>query len=237
MTRLAVVADLHCDDLGSKLDPASGLNARWVDTIDMLRWVATDARERGADALIVAGDLSEARHPAPWRVAQIGEAIAAFGGPTILVRGHHDGLRAARSIVDVLAAGRPGWEGFSRPGITMLGTTAIAALPYLDKHHLRALPCHESAPEADVFAALAQAYLTIAGGRYVQAQAAGATATVLVVHQALAGGLMSEAQQAFLGDHSLVVDTRALSSIGFDAIVAGHFHKHQVLSESPLVAY
>ena len=237
MTRLAVVADVHCDDFGSKLDPASGLNARWVDTIDMLRWVATDARARGADALIVAGDLSESRHPAPWRVAQIGEAVAAFGGPTILARGNHDGLRADRSIVDVLAAGRPGWSGFSRPGITMLGTTAIAVLPYLDKHHLRALPGYESVPETEVFAVLAQAYLTIAGGLYVEAQQAGALQTVLVVHQALAGGSMSEAQQVFLGDHSLVVDTRALAAIGFTAIVAGHFHKHQVLSESPLVAY
>ena len=237
MTRLAVVADVHCDDFGSKLDPASGLNARWVDTIDMLRWVATDARARGADALIVAGDLSESRHPAPWRVAQIGEAIAAFGGPTILARGNHDGLRADRSIVDVLAAGRPGWSGFSRPGFTMLGTTAIAVVPYLDKHHLRALPGYESVPEAEVFAVLAQAYLTIAGGLYVDAQQAGAVNTVLVVHQALAGGSMSEAQQVFLGDHSLVVDTRALAAIGFKAIVAGHFHKHQVLSTSPLVAY
>lgn len=237
MTRLAVVADVHCDDFGSKIDPATGLNARWVDTIAMLAWVARDARGRGADALIVAGDLSEARHPAPWRVAQIGEAIAEFGGPTILARGNHDGLKADRSIVDVLAAGRPGWDGYSRPGITMLGTTAIAVLPYLDKHHARALPGYESVPEADVFTALAATYLTIASGLYITAQQAGATATVLVVHQGLAGGSMSDAQQVFLGDHSLVVDTRALAAIGFDAILAGHFHKHQVLLESPLVAY
>jgi exonuclease SbcD len=237
MTRLAVVADVHCDDFGSKTDPATGLNARWADTVGMLRWVALDARARGCDALVVAGDLSEARHPAPWRVAQIGEALDAFDGPVVLVRGNHDGLRAGRSIADVLAAGRPGWSGFSSPGIAVVGDTAVACLPYLDKHHMRALPGYESVPEAEVFAVLADAYITIARGLYAEARATSARSAVLVVHQALAGGSMSEAQQVFLGDHALVADTRALAAIGFEAVLAGHFHKHQVLSESPLVAY
>ena len=237
MTRLAVLADPHCDDFGSKLDPATGLNARWTDTVGMVRWVATDARERGAEALVVAGDLSETRHPAPWRVAQIGEALEAFGGPVILARGNHDGLRADRSIVDVLAAGRPGWSGFSIPGVTTVGGTAIAVLPYLDRHHLRALLGYESVPDAEVSAALGTAYLTIARGLYVAAEAVASAGTVLVVHQALAGGLMSDSQAAFLGDQGLVVDTRALAAIGFDAVLAGHFHNHQVIQTDPLVAY
>jgi DNA repair exonuclease SbcCD nuclease subunit len=238
MTRLAVLADPHCDDFGSKIDAATGLSARWVDTVAMVRWVANDARERGCDALIVAGDLSESRHPAPWRVAQIGEALDAFDGPTILARGNHDGLRADRSIVDVLAAGRSGWAGFSRPGVSVVGDTAIAVLPYLDKHHLRSLPGYERVPEADIFRVLGEAYLTIARGLFVQAcEIGGGAGTVLVVHQALSGGLMSDSQQAFLGDMSLVVDSHALGAIGFDAIVAGHFHLHQVLSEHPLIAY
>jgi exonuclease SbcD len=228
MTRLAVMADPHCDDFGSKIDPATGLNARWVDTVAMVRWVAEDAKARGADALIVAGDLSESRHPAPWRVAQIGAALAAFEGPVKLLRGNHDGARAGLSIVDVLAQDRPGWDGFSRPGITVVGDVAIAMLPYVDRAWLRAQPGFESVPDADVYRILAEQFLTIARGLYVAAQAV-ASRTVLVVHQALAGGNMSDAQRAFLGDLSLVVDTRALGAIGFDAILAGHFHLHQFL--------
>jgi len=158
MTRLAVMADPHCDDFGSKIDAATGLNARWTDTVAMVRWVANDAHERGADALIVAGDLTESRHPAPWRVAQIGAALGAFPGPVVLVRGNHDGTRAGVSIVDVLAAGRPTWSGFSRPGITVVGDVAIAALPYLDRAWLRAQPGFEGAPDADVFRILAEQY-------------------------------------------------------------------------------
>lgn len=236
MTRLAVLADPHCDDFGSKIDAATGLNARWVDTVGMVRWVANDAKERGADVLIVAGDLSESRHPAPWRVAQIGAALAGFPGPVKLLRGNHDGIRAGLSIVDALAQDRPGWDGFSRPGITVVGDVAIAMLPYLDRAWIRAQPGFESTPDADVYQILAEEYLTIARGLYVQASAL-AGRRVLVVHQALAGGNMSDAQRAFLGDLSLVADTRALGAIGFDAILAGHFHLHQVLSADPLIAY
>lgn len=236
MVRLAITADVHADDFGSKIDPATGLNARWTDTVDMLEWVANDARERNCDALVVAGDLTESRHPAPWRVAQIQGALAAFGGPVKLLRGNHDGERAGRSIVDVLATNVPGWDGFTKPGITVVGDTAIAMLPYLDSHRLRAIAGYEAIPPADAFRILADAFLDIARGLYVKAQVM-APLQVLVVHQGLAGGLMSDTQAAFLGDQSLVVDTRALASIGFDAILAGHFHRHQVLSQDPLVAY
>lgn len=236
MTRLAVVADVHADDYGSKVDPATGLNARFVDTIDMLRWVASDARTRACDALIVAGDLTEQRHPAPWRVDLIRDAIDDFAGPTILLRGNHDGIRAGRSIVDVLAAGRPGWHGFSRPGITVVGDVAIAALPYLDATHLRVLAGYESIAPAEAFRILGDAFLDLARGLYVDASEL-APERVLVVHQGLAGGNMSDVQRAFLGDMSLVVDTRALGAIGFDAILAGHFHLHQILSSQPLIAY
>lgn len=228
MTRLAVLADPHCDDFGSKIDAATGLNARWVDTVGMVRWVAEDAAKRGADALIVAGDLTEGRHPAPWRVAQIGKALGAFGGPVKLLRGNHDGERAGMSIVNAIAEGRPGWDGFTQPGITLVGDVAIAMLPYVDRAWLRTQPDFAAVPDADVNRVLAEQYLTIARGLYVAAQGV-ASRTVLVVHQALSGGAMSDSQRAFLGDQGLVVDSAALGAIGFDAILAGHFHKHQFL--------
>lgn len=234
--KLAVTADVHADDFGAKIDPDSGLNARWVDSLGMIRWVANDARGRGADALIVAGDLTEARHPAPWRVASIAEAIDEFDGPTVLVRGNHDGERAGRSIVDALAGGRPGWSGFSRPGIAVVGDVAIACVPYLDRQYLRSRPGFETLAEPEIIRILGEAFVSIAAGLYVQAQTM-APRSVLVVHIGLSGGLMSDTQAVFLGDRSLVVDSGALGAIGFDAIVAGHFHLHQVLSTEPLIVY
>jgi DNA repair protein SbcD/Mre11 len=248
MTRIAFTADLHCDDYGTRIDPATGLNARWVDTVTMARWVAEDARNRGCEALIVAGDLTEGRHPAPWRVAMIREALEEFevgadtGREVFLLRGNHDGMRGGRWIGDVMAPGEFGWNAYAKPDVAIVGDTAIALLPFLDRHNIRAVEGFETLPDADIAAALGEAYLTIARGLYVQTQeqigiAGHAKSSVLVVHQALAGGLMSDTQAAFLGDQGLVVDTRALGAIGFDAILAGHFHKHQVLSTDPLIAY
>jgi DNA repair exonuclease SbcCD nuclease subunit len=240
MTRIAFVADLHADDLGSKVNPESGLNARFEDALEVLRWVAFDAAKRKCDVLVVGGDFTEQRHPAPWRVAMIADALGEFhSGGYVLVRGNHDGLRAGRSIVDVLGDMLPGAHGFSRPGIAWVGRTAICALPYLDRHFLRSQPGFESLPDADVYRALGEQFLALARGLYAQAHAEhpDLEATVLVVHQGLAGGQMSEAQQAFLGDLALIVDTAAIEAIGFDAVLAGHFHRRQVLSEQPLVLY
>ncbi|CAN5613520.1 exonuclease subunit SbcD [soil metagenome] len=240
MTRLAVTADLHVSDYGQRVDPATGVNARFADAVGIVRWIARDARERGCDALIVAGDVTEERHPSPWRVALIQDALADFVKPHILVRGNHDGLRAGRSVVDVLAAGLSGAQyGFSRPGIAWVKGTAVCALPYLDRHYLRSQPGFDDVPDADVYRVLGEQFLAMARGLFAQAHVEHPDLddAVLVVHQGLAGGHMSEAQQAFLGDLSLVVDTAALGAIGFDAVLAGHFHRHQVLHRDPLVVY
>lgn len=243
MTRIAFVADLHADDLGHKVNPSSGLNVRFTDALDVLRWIAGDAFMRNCHVLIVGGDFTENRHPAPWRVRMIADALAAFGRPTFLLRGNHDGLRAGLSIVDVLA---PMLEGpnvaafpFSRPGIAPLdakGEAYLCAIPYLDRSWMRANGLG-AAPDADVYRALEDQFLAIARGLYVEAKEAGAAKVLLVIHQALAGGQMTDAQAAFLGGVSLVVDTAALAAIGFDAILAGHFHAHQVLRTEPLVVY
>jgi len=239
MTKLAITADLHASDYGRRVDPETGLNARFLDAVGIVRWIARDATARGCDALIVAGDITEERHPSPWRVALIRDALAEFDGPCILVRGNHDGVRAGRSAIDLLAAGLPDGRGHSRPGVTWVGRTAICALPYLDRHWLRAQPGYADVPDAEIFRVLGEQFLALARGLYAQAMQShpDSDAMVLVAHQGLAGGAMSEAQEAFLGDMSLVVDTSALAAIGFDAVLAGHFHRHQVLREAPLVAY
>jgi exonuclease SbcD len=122
------------------------------------------------------------------------------------------------------------WSSFGRPGHAVVGDVVLCLLPYLDRHWLRAQPGFESIPDAEVFGVLGEQFLAIAGGLYAQArQAYPDKAAVLVCHQTLAGASMSETQQAFLGDLSLVVDARALAAIGFEAVVAGHLHRHQIV--------
>ncbi len=237
MTRLAVLSDIHASDLGYRVNPATGLNGRFEDALEITRWVARDAAARDAAALIVAGDFTEARSPAPWRVKMIAEALGEFGRPYVLVCGNHDQLHAGRSIADVLGQMLPDARGFSRPGIAWIGRTAVCVIPYLDRHWLRAQPGFETVPDAELFKVLAEQYLVIARGLWSEARDADAEQIVMTGHQTLSGGRMTEAQQAFLGDLSLVVDSRALAAVGFDAVLMGHLHWHQALSTDPLVAY
>jgi DNA repair protein SbcD/Mre11 len=233
MTRLAFSADWHVDEYGSRVDPETGLSARLMDYLKTAEFVSTEARRRGAEALVIAGDLSERRHPSPWLVARIQEAIAPGPARIVVTRGNHDNLKGGRWIGDVLAR-RDGWDAVDRPRVIRIGDVAICALGHLDRHWLRAQPGMEKVPDAEVYQALGDQFLTIARGLYAEARTDYPDAAcVLVCHQTLAGAHMSETQQAFLGDLGLVVDARALAAIGFEGIVAGHLHRHQLVLEDP----
>jgi exonuclease SbcD len=240
VTRITFTADLHVDAYGQRVDPATGLNARLVDFLRTTEWVAAEADRRGAAALVVAGDFTERRHPAPWLVSKIRDALA--GGPSsqVYLRGNHDGEIAGRSVVSVLDDGYEGHDetgrtGINRPGLISIAFDAVlACIPYLDRHWLRAQPGFETVPDAELFAVLGDQFLTLARGLYAEARRDYPDAgCVLVCHQTLAGATMSETQRAFLGDVSLVVDARALQAIGFEAVVAGHLHRHQVVLPAP----
>lgn len=232
MTRIALTADLHVDSYGPRVDPDTGLPARLVDYLRTTTWVASEAKRRECDALLVLGDLTESRRPAPWLVALIQEALSAGPERVIVTRGNHDQQNAGRSIVDILGR-RSGWDGIDRPRVVRVGDLAIAGIGYLDRHHLRSEEGLAAIPEADLLPALAQQYLAIARGLYAQAIADGAKDVILVGHQSLSGGFMTEQQQAFLGDMSLVLDTAALAPIGFRMVAMGHFHLAQTVSDDP----
>ena len=236
MTVVAFSADWHADEYLSRIDPESGLNARLLDYLRTATSIALEARREKAAALVIAGDLTERRHPSPWLVARIQEALAHGPKRVIVTRGNHDGAKGGRWIGDVLAQ-REGWEAVDRPRVIPIEDGAICAAGYLDRHWVRSQPGFETVPDADVFRVLGEQYLAIARGLYAQAKADGAKWTVLVGHQGLSGGEMSDTQQAFLGDLSLVVDSGALSAIGFEAAVFGHYHKHQtvVAGTAPII--
>ena len=234
MTRIAFASDLHVDSYGQRIDPETRLNARLVDFLKTTAFVAEDAVRRECVALAILGDFTERRHPAPWLVSRIRSALA--GGPDrqIYLRGNHDGEVAGGSIVSVLDDGQ-GKDavrtGVSRPGLEVVAfDLVLACIPHLDRHWLRAQPGFETVPDADLFRILAEQFVTMAAGLYAEARRDYPDAAcVLVCHATLSGGRMNETQQAFLGDLSLVVDSRALQSIGFEAVVAGHLHRHQLV--------
>lgn len=231
MTRIAFAADLHVDSYFKRIDPATGLPAREQDFLETTRWVAAKALELGAEALVVAGDYTESKVPARGpRIARIARALQAGPERQIHVRGNHDSEQAGDSIVTVLGS-MPGWTGFMRPGFELVGDTAICAIPFMDRRQARTIPELAEVPDADLFRLLAEQYLTLARGLFVQAEQAGAKSAILTGHQQLAGAQMTDTQRAFLGDVDLVVDARALAAIGYAAVIFGHVHRAQTVIE------
>lgn len=237
MTRIAVTGDLHVDPYFDARDPETGANLRELDMLRTVAWVARTARERGAEALVVAGDyteqkeVSKGRGPDPTRIAAIQSALAEGPARQIHVRGNHDRQRQGTSIVTVLAD-HPGWSGYDAPGFELIGDVAVCAIPFLDRAWWRAQPGNETKPETEAFHDLALAYEVIAAGLYLQATEAGARAAILVGHQQMPAEI-NDRQRSFLGDVDLVVDPRALGAIGYGAIVFGHVHRAQTIVDDP----
>jgi exonuclease SbcD len=234
MSRILFTADLHIDAYGQRVDPASGLNARLVDYLNTLRAIV-EPGYTDCDALVIAGDFTERRHPAPWLVSQIRDRLGFGPDQQVYLQGNHDGAIAGGSIVTILDDGHER-IGVNRPRLVYIAPDVVlACIPFLDRHWLRAQPGMEHVPDDQVFQILSDQIVTITSGLYAEAKrdypAAG---IVLVLHQTLTGAHMSETQQAFLGDRGTVVDAGRLAAIGFDAVVAGHLHRHQVLEGLPV---
>src|SRR6185369_4557033 len=97
VTRIAIAADLHVDPYFDRRDPETGANMRELDMLRTVGWVAREARERGADALVIAGDYTEAKKvakeghgPTTGRIAAIRDALVPGPDRQIHVRGNHD---------------------------------------------------------------------------------------------------------------------------------------------------
>lgn len=231
--RLAISADLHVDSYFGVPDPATGITRREADFLATARWVAEQARERDCEALVVAGDYVEARRVPPVdRVDRIRDALAAGPDRQVHLRGNHDIGRGREGTVRSLAR-QPGWDGFSDPGFVLVGDVAVCAIPHLAPAWYRTQPGHETTPDADAYRELAELYLVIAAGLRIEAERAGARAAILVGHQQLRGGRMTERQAAFLGDRDILVDPRALAAQGWAAVAFGHVHWGQTVIESP----
>lgn len=237
MTLIAITSDLHVDDY-------DGIPGRFDDILETVAWVARQARDRGAEVLVVAGDYSEQKRPiAAARAVKIADALAQGPDRQVHLAGNHDVAWRGSSIVDDLAR-TPGWTGFSSdPGFAIVNGVGICAIPYVDRSYARTvdepqlLDGEWIAPsrmtDAQLYRWLGDQYPLIAAGLHARATSAGARATILVGHQQLAGGRMTDKQASFLGDLDVVVDPRALGSIGFSAVVFGHVHRGQTVVDDP----
>ncbi len=194
-----------------------------------LDWLLTVAADRGADAVVVAGDVYDRAVPPPDAVAVLDAALTAFARaaiPVVLISGNHDsavrlGFGSGLSeTAGIHLRTRPG--DIARPVVLAddAGPVGLYGVPYL-------LP---DAVAADLGAERSHASVLAAAARLVHADARerGIGRVVIAAHAFVTGAVASESERDIriggIGDAPASVFGPA------SYVALGHLHGPQAVS-------
>lgn len=226
--------DLHCyyDNYGH-IGP-DGEHSRltdWRRTADALLKAAID---NGVQLAVFPGDLFKNSRPAPAAIMAVAELFRRLEERdirAIACSGNHDLVAPGQpGPVDLLATlgGNWGW-GITAPKVIHVGRLDIAVLPSVKP----AVLIDQTADPAELAALISQRLVEIVRGLAAQCTA---EHRVLIGHWTIQGSISSSGQVMGIGVEP-ALPLSELIGLGFGAVLMGHIHKPQVLSEKPFVAY
>ncbi|MBI4039991.1 exonuclease SbcCD subunit D [Candidatus Daviesbacteria bacterium] len=209
----------------SKMDPRTGLSTRLLDFFATFDWIVETAIAQKVDVVVFAGDAYKTRDPNPTqqrgfsqRIKQLSKA----GIPTVLVVGNHDTPNAEgkANSLDIYSALEIDNVWVSRvPELlkvpTKSGSLQVVTLPWLHKND----------------------YKTIGEKlRLLYDQIEKGSPAILLSHCEVEGAAYgSEKGLAIANDVTIPLPLLQDKRLSYAAL--GHIHKHQVLSQNPLVVY
>ena len=255
--RIAHCADFHLAPAGSKLDPETGLNARMMDRYRCARFCIKDAVERGADLILVAGDVFDSPNPSSTqRRLALQTLQPAFwrATPVVVLMGNHEvakhtGERNATDHledVDTVTV-------VERPGIVDVYNRAdggLTALPRLENEMLKELGVQTEdlrlqiaclpypnrqlllakRPDLGVLSveqAMREAMMDVARG--LAAELEPGIPSVLLGHFSVdLAEAGSESRLMALGA-DWTLNAHEVAGLGFDAVLLAHIHKPQTV--------
>ncbi len=237
-----------------RIDPSTGLSARLGDFLATFDEVVDYAISERADLALFAGDAYKSRNPSQTHQREFASRIARLadaGVPAFLVVGNHDmpltaGPATALEIFDTLGVRmvhvgeRLGTHVVETPA----GPVQIVSVPWIRRSQFLASE-ERSGLTIDQTNALIQDRLT-EGIRTLAERLDPTLPAVLAAHvtvsSAVVGGSSGDSvrhgseRSMMLGrDHVLL--RSSLARPQFDYVALGHIHKHQVVGESPKMAY
>lgn len=228
MTQLVAFGDLHLQK-GEALHPA-----RLAEQEAVLDRILTDARNMGAAAVLMAGDLFDRRRPSPEAMLTAERPLVKHrerGCPVIAIPGNHDLIDLDTGCgMDVLAeAGLI--ELHREPGVVRVPGAWVACLPWAPVSRLRS-QLGPDVPADEVNQACGELLIRIA--RDLRASVDGPC--VLMAHWSVdAAVLPSGLSVADLRE--VVLPLSDLTGLDYDAVVLSHIHRGQLLTDSPPVLY
>jgi exonuclease SbcD len=223
--KIAAFADCHIGSYGRKIDERSGLNARFVDLVRSFQFVLQEARMRGVDEMLFAGDMYRGAKPTPTELFAV---IENYGEPEMtMIPGNHDLPRSAgEESPGRLLRQMTGWGWHFRPCVVMGGSGPyqLAVLPYPNKAWLAAsMPDYAdlSPQEADrMVGAHIEGIL-----RGLAAELQPGLPSVLLAHISLDCAELGS-EQGIMAGRDITIPLHAIPE-EFDFAVLGHIHKPQ----------
>lgn len=224
--KLLHFSDIHIGmENYAKLDPETGLSTRLLDFFQTFDFIVDLAIEEEVDAVIFAGDAYKTRDPNPTQQRGFGERIkrlAKANIPVVLVVGNHDTPNAdgKANTLDIYSALEIDNVWVSRTPQylvipTKSGDLQIITLPWLHKNDYKTvgdklnLLYNKIKPSSP---AIFLSHCEIEGASYG-----------------------SEKGLAIANDVTIPLPLIQDKRLSYVAL--GHIHKHQVLSQNPLIVY
>lgn len=107
------------------------------ERVNVIARIAAEANGRGADAILVAGDVFDAQQVSDRWIRRLFAATAHFKGPWIVIPGNHDAALAAGVWTQAMRLGLPAnFQLALTPGVISLPDlhTAVLAAPLTQRH-------------------------------------------------------------------------------------------------------
>ncbi len=207
--RILLCADTHLG-FDEPIRPRVERRRRGADFFDNFQRVLDDARNRRVDLVIHGGDLffrSRVSPPIVDRAYRMLLSLAAHGIPVLIVPGNHE-----RSVLpSSLFLSHPNIHVFARPETLVFDLTGT-------KIAVTSIPC-----ERDDVRRRFRSMLDMTGWADVDCDA-----RFLCLHQAIEGARVGPSDFTFRSGRDVV--RMADLPAEFDAVLAGHIHRAQVLS-------
>lgn len=226
--KLLHFSDIHIGmENYSRLDPESGLSTRLLDFLKTFDFIVETAIKEDVDCVVFAGDAYKTRDPNPTQQRGFGERIRKLAKviPVILVAGNHDtpnadgkantlDIYSVLEIDNVWVSRKP--EFLQIP--TKSGNLQIVTLPWLHKDEYKKV--------GDQLKSLYDK---------IKPPPAGGPAIFLSHVEVEGASFGSEKGMAIANDVTVPLPLLQDNRLSYAAL--GHIHKHQVLSQNPLIVY
>lgn len=234
--RILHLPDLHCSPATYNRTEADGTPSRLREWQTCAAQVVDIARAVLPDLIVAPGDFFAHARPSATQilaVAQLFRELDVLGiAPVVGCAGNHDltgpGQPGPVALVGAMGP-HPDWWGSERPWVVTVPHACVAVLPAVKPAGL----LEQSADPAAVAQLVSSKLVEIARGLRAQCKE---RYNLLIGHWTIAGSVTSSGQ-VMVGGTEPAIPLAELQAQGWDAVLFGHIHKPQVLSDKPYIGY